>query len=185
MKMKDRFIEKSRAGRATRRLLAAILPICAVFGVASCGITEIDHYLTFVAVDTATYVVGPLSMDTVITATVHRDTALYTTQHTRPDLLGTSFVTHLFLSTTTPSFKLNGINRAILVIGSDTIADQLVSKFAVDTLSLDLRHVDITKYLKDSIYAAKVSLHLAKASAQAIQLGLTITVSQTATPVPD
>ena len=156
--------------------------------VASCGITDIDHFFTFVVAQSTSYVVpasAPVATDLVLQSMVKIDTSVYSAQHTRNDLLGTSYVTHLFLSTSSVSFKLQDISHAVFVIGADTIADQAVSKIAVDTLSLDVRNVDITKYLKDTAYVSKLILRLGKSPTQPVQLGLTITISQTATPIAD
>ena len=156
--------------------------------VSSCGITEYDHYFTFVSHEAAKYQI-PMEtkpgLDVGFSVPIHVDTSVYSTQHTRPDLLGTSYISHLVLSSLTSSFKLSALDRIVFIAGTDTVVDQGKSGFAADTLSLNVRQVDITRDLRDTAYVGHLIVRLASAPAQDIQLGVTITVSQTALPIAD
>ena len=147
----------------------------------------IDPYLTFNidrSVNFPLSNVASTGKDTSLTVTRSIDTNDYVKNTSSAYLLRTSEVWRLSLQSNDPSYTLDQLGYARILIGSDTIAfDSMTPPSTVDT-NFILTRVDITKYMRDTSFAATLQCKLAKAPSNPTTITCGMTIVHTALPLP-
>ena len=135
---------------------------------------NIDHSVIFSISNTAS-----AKKDTTFTAIGKIDTTSYIKNGSSAYLLRTSEVWQLSLQSSDPSFTLDQLGYARVLIGTDTVAfDTLPPQATLDT-NLVLTKDDITKYMKDTSFTASLQCHLLSAPVNPVTITCGMTVVHT------
>ena len=151
----------------------------------SCGTDypPIDPYFSFKiphSVDFTISNTASLNIDTTFIATGKIDTSDYVTNGSSAYLLHTSEVWRLSLQSSDPSFTLDQLSYARVLIGADTIAfDTLPPQSTLDT-TLILTKTDITQYMKDTTFTATLGCKLKSVPETPVTISCSMTVIHTA-----
>ncbi|MFI5202234.1 MAG: hypothetical protein ACHQNE_07590, partial [Candidatus Kapaibacterium sp.] len=143
----------------------------------------IDPYLTFNIGRSVNFSLSStenLNQDISLSASSSIDTNDYIRNESSGYLLRTSEVWRLYLQSNDPSYTLDQLAYARILIGTDTIAfDSIPPQSIVDT-SLTVTKVDITKYMRDTSFTAILQCRLKSAPANPTTITCGMTIIHTA-----
>ncbi len=151
----------------------------------SCGTDypPIDPYFSFNiphSVDFTISNTASTGKDTTLIASGKIDTGNYVTNGSSAYLLHTSEVWQLSLQSNDPSFTLDQLGYARILIGADTVAfDTLPPQSTLDT-TLVLTKTDITQYMKDTSFTATLGCKLKSVGENPVTISCSMTVIHTA-----
>jgi hypothetical protein len=147
----------------SRKTPILLLPLLVLLWSCGTDYPPIDPYFSFdipQSVDFTISNTASLGIDTSLTATGSIDTNDYIKNGSSAYLLHTSEVWQLSLQSSDPSFTLDQLGDARVLIGTDTIAfDTLPPQATLDT-TLILTKTDITPFMKDTSFTASLRCHL-------------------------
>jgi hypothetical protein len=160
-----------------------LLPLLLVLYSCGTDYPPIDPYFSFNiphSVDFTISNAASTGKDTAITAIGKIDTSDYVTNGSSGYLLHTSEVWQLSLQSSDPSFTLDQLSYARVLIGADTVAfDTLPPQSTLDT-TLILTKTDITQYMKDTSFTATLGCKLKSVPEAPVTISCSMTVIHTA-----
>ncbi len=160
-----------------------LLPLLLVLFSCGTDYPPIDPYFSFNIPHSVDFIISntaSLGKDTTITASGSIDTNDYIKNGSSAYLLHTSEVWQLSLESSDPSFTLDQLSYARVLIGTDTVAfDTLPPQSTLDT-NLILTKTDITPYMKDTSFTATLGCKLRSVGETPFTITCSLTVIHTA-----
>lgn len=150
----------------------------------SCGTDypPIDPYISFNLPQTVSFAISNsagTASDTTLTAIGKIDTLDYIKNGSSAYLLHTSEVWQLQLESSDPSFTLDQLGYAQVLIGTDTVAfDTLPPQSILDT-TLVLTKKDVTPFMRDTSFIASLKCFLKSAPMNPVTITCSMTVIYT------
>ena len=120
-----------------------------------------------------------LNKDTSLIAIGQVDTNAYTDSLSAGYLLKTAQVGRISIATSDPNFTLDKLGYMRILIGTDTVGIDTLPQGTTDD-NFILTHADITKYMRDTSFAATLQCTVLAAPQNPVTLNCTMTVIYTA-----
>jgi hypothetical protein len=159
------------------------LPLLLVLSSCGTDYPPIDPYFSFNIPHSVYFIISntaSTNKDTTLTAIGSIDTDDYIKNGSSAYLLHTSEVWQISLQSSDPSFTLDQLSYARVLIGKDTIAfDTLPPQATLDT-NLILTKTDITPYMKDTSFTASLGCKLKSVGETPVTITCSMTVIHTA-----